>query len=169
MQFAVGDKVVHPRIGAGQITGTSRQELVAGFESYYIIDIPGKESTIYIPMSKVEELGVRPVMSQARLGRILKALSSTPQELPEDAKERQRDIQEKLRTGNPMQIAETMRDLTWHRHIASLTQKDEELFSQGRDFLAAEMALVAETSIQEIQTRISIALEVLLNHDLAES
>ena len=169
MQFAVGDKVVHPRIGAGQITGTSRQELVAGFESYYVIDIPGKESTIYIPMSKVEELGVRPVMSRTRLRRVLKALTKNPQELPDDAKERQKDIQEKLRTGNPMQIAEAMRDLTWHKHIASLTQKDEELLSQGRDFLAAEMALAAETSIQEIQTRISSALEVLLNHDVAES
>jgi RNA polymerase-interacting CarD/CdnL/TRCF family regulator len=64
MVFAVGDKVVHPNIGAGTVTGTKEQELIAGFKHYYIIDIPAWESTVYVPVRKADELGLRSVLSR---------------------------------------------------------------------------------------------------------
>ncbi|MBN1483976.1 MAG: hypothetical protein JXA37_04585 [Chloroflexia bacterium] len=169
MEFAVGDKVVHPRIGAGRITGTKEQELVAGFASYYVIEIPGKESTLYIPRNKIEELGVRPVMSPKKLEEVLAVLSSPAEQLYDDARERQKDVQERLSSGDPVQIAEVLRDLCWHRHKSSLTKKDEELVAQGNEFLAAEMALAVGTTVPEVQGRINEALERLVAQDDDES
>ena len=169
MPFQVGDKVVHPRIGAGRIVGVSQQELVAGFQDYFVIEIPGKDSTIYIPMSKVEELGVRPVMSRAKVAHVLAMLSSTPEPLSSDAKERQKDVQEKKKSGDPFDVAKVIRDLAWHKYFASITKKDSELLNQARDFLAAEIALAEETPISEGQEKINIALVAFAGYEEEET
>ena len=41
MGFSVGDKVMHPKFGAGQITGEEHRELVDGFKHYYVIKVVG--------------------------------------------------------------------------------------------------------------------------------
>ena len=58
MQLSVGDKVVYPRHGVGQITGREQLDLVEGFEHYYVIEILGKSLTVRIPVRKMEELGI---------------------------------------------------------------------------------------------------------------
>ena len=59
MQFSVGDKVVHPYHGAGQITGLERKELLDEAKRYFVIDIPSHELTVWIPRSKMEQVGIR--------------------------------------------------------------------------------------------------------------
>jgi RNA polymerase-interacting CarD/CdnL/TRCF family regulator len=70
-------------------------------------------------------------------------LRSKPRPLPEDFKERQEEMWAKLETGRVMQLARVVRDLTWHRERAYLTRKDNDYLRQGRELLAAEMALVS--------------------------
>jgi CarD family transcriptional regulator len=158
MDFSIGDKVVHPRHGFGQITGLERLDLVEGFERYYVIKIPDRGLTVHLPVRKTEELGVRPVMSPAKLARALDTLRGRPRPLSEDHKERQARIREKLETGSPLRIAETLRDLSWRERRARLTEADAELLSRGREFLAAEIALVTDAKVADAKQTIDTAL-----------
>jgi len=142
MQFSVGDKVVHPQYGPGQIVGAGHHELVKGIEHYYVIELSIDESTLFIPMRKMDELGVRPVMSQAKLARVLSALRAAPRRLSKDFKVRQARIREKLATARPIKVAETVRDLIGRQRRGYLTKVDKRLLKRGRDLLAAEMAMV---------------------------
>ncbi len=65
MQLTIGDRVLHPIHGVGRVIDIKHQELVAGFEHYYVIEIPNKRLTIYIPMGEVDKIGVRPILPQA--------------------------------------------------------------------------------------------------------
>jgi CarD family transcriptional regulator len=150
MAFSVGDKVVHPGIGAGRITGTKHQELVAGFEHYYVIDIPSRSSTIYVPIRTAAELGMRPAMSQGKIARVLHTLTSKPHPLPENYNERQEELEEKLRTDRPIMTAEVVRDLAWHERATPLNSKDKELLARGRSLLAGEIALVTEANVDDV-------------------
>jgi CarD family transcriptional regulator len=158
MPFSVGDKIVHPGIGAGQIVGTKRQEFVEGFERYYVIELPGRESIVYIPVAKMDELGVRPVISETEAARVLETLSANAQALPRDYKERQGHVEDKLGSGSPIQIAEVVRDLAWRKHVAHLTKRDTDLLQRGRTLLAAELALVTDASVDHIDEVIDDAL-----------
>ena len=149
MGFSVGDKVMHPNFGAGQITGEEHRELVDGFKHYYVIKVVESRATAYIPIRKMDELGVRLVMSLGMLNQVLATLQSVPSTLSNDYKERQEGVQEKLRTGLPVPMAETVRDLTWRRKRKYLTQKDEVLLKRGREQLANEMALATESEVLE--------------------
>lgn len=158
MQFSVGDKVVHPYHGAGQITGLERKDLLEGAKRYFVIEIPARELTVYIPRGKMETIGIRPAMSQAKYQRIMDTLQDQPRELPEDYRERQEEVWEKLKTGRANMIAEAVRDLTWHEEQAHLTKKDKDYLKRGLEFLSNEMALVAEMDVASVEERIDNAL-----------
>jgi RNA polymerase-interacting CarD/CdnL/TRCF family regulator len=114
--------------------------------------------TVYVPRNAADKIGVRPAMSQARLVRVLDALRGKPRQLPEDYKERQETIREKLKTGRTMLIAEVVRDLTWHGVRAHLTRRDSVLLDRGRTLLAAEMALVSGTELSDADKMIESTL-----------
>ncbi len=159
MQFSVGDKVVHPYHGAGQITGLEQKELLDEAKRYFIIEIPARELTVFIPRTKMDSVGVRLAMSRAKYDRVMDILRSRPKSLPEDYKERQALIWEQLKTGRAAKIAKAVRDLIWHRHQAHLTKKDTDYLKRGREFLTAEMALVAGTDMEDINKVIDEILE----------
>lgn len=162
MQFSVGDKVVHPNHGPGRVASVERRDLMDGLKRYYVIDIPGQGLTVHIPVGRADAAGVRRAMSQSRLPRVLSTLRSEPCQLPENYKERQEQIIEKLRTGRVMQLASVVRDLTWHRERAHLTRKDSDCLKQGQDLLAAEMALVSGDDVSDANRLIDATMNAAL-------
>jgi hypothetical protein len=60
-----------------------------------------------------------------------------------------------------------VRDLTWHRERAHLTKTDSDYLKQGRDLLAAEMALVSGDAVSDtrklIEATMTAAVAGLLN------
>jgi CarD family transcriptional regulator len=149
MRYSIGDKVVHPHHGPGWIAGIERREILDGTKRYYVIEIPGPGLTLHMPVGKADEGGMRPAMAQSRFPRVLDLLRGRPQLLPEDYRQRQEQICARLKTGRVLQLARVVRDLTWHRKRAHLTKTDSDYLKQGRDLLAAEMALVSGNTISD--------------------
>ncbi len=163
MHYAVGDKVVHPHHGPGRIASIERREFMEEPKHYYVIEIPAQGLILHVPKRKADTIGVRPAMAQKQLRRVLEILRSRPEKLPEDYKERQEEIWEKLKTGHPFQIAEAVRDLTWHQKDSHLTKKDTDYLDRGRKLLAAEMALVSDTEVDEASKQIEATLNAALD------
>jgi CarD family transcriptional regulator len=168
MQYSVGDKVVHPHHGPGWIAGIERRELLDGAKRYYMIEIPAQRLTLHVPVRKAGEIGMRLAMSQSRFPRVLGMLRSSPHPLPKDYKERQEQIWTQLKTGQVMPLARVVRDLTWHRKTAYLTRKDTDYLKQGRDLLAAEMALVSGDTVSDISKLIEATMTAAMASQLAQ-
>ncbi len=149
MRYSVGDKVVHPSHGPGWIAAIECRELLDGMKHYYVIEIPGRELILYIPVITADDGDMRPAMSPSRFPRVLSMLRGKPRLLPEDYKERQGQVCAELKTGRVMLLARVVRDLTWHRKLAHLTKTDSDYLKQGRELLAAEMALVSGDAVSD--------------------
>jgi CarD family transcriptional regulator len=149
MQFSVGDKVVHPHYGPGAIAGIERKDLMDGPKHYYVIEMAGQGLTVQIPVGKADAAGMRLAMSPSSLPRVLGILRGRPYPLPQDYRQRQERIGAQLRTGLVSQLARAVRDLTWHRKLAHLTKTDTDYLRQGRDLLAAEMALASGDAVSD--------------------
>lgn len=162
MELSVGDNVIHPRYGVGQITDIMHQELVEGYEHYYVLEIPEKRLTTHIPIRNMDEMGVRPVMRKAELKRVLDTLGDAPHRLPDDNKKRQKGLKEKIATGLPELVAEAVRDLTWHQHLEHLTKADSDLLARALNLLVAEMALVTNTDAIDANRKIEAVLNVAI-------
>jgi CarD family transcriptional regulator len=149
MTFSVGDKVVHPRYGPGHVVGLERWELRDGERTYYVIEIPDQALTVRLPVITANEVGIRSALAPSSLPLVLSTLRGKPHQLPDDYKERQEQIDEKVKTGKVMELAQVVRDLTWHGERAHLTKRDTDLLRQGQDLLAAEMALVSGDAVSD--------------------
>lgn len=149
MTFSVGDKVVHPRYGPGHVVGIERWEHLDSEQTYYVIEIPDQALTVRLPVTTANDVGVRSALAPSNLPQVLSTLRSKPQQLPDDYKERQEQIDEKVKTGHVMQLAQVVRDLTWHGERAHLTKRDSDLLRHGQDLLAAEMALVSGQAVSD--------------------
>lgn len=170
MDYAIGDKVVYPHRGAGTVTGMENLELVEGFDRYYVIDIPAEGLTVRVPVDKVDDLDVRPVVSATRLERVLDLLSKKASRLPDDYKLRQTGVREKMARGRATPIAEVVRDLTRREEESYLTRVDRRLLDEARDFLAAEVALITDSEIPDAEEVIEMALaQGLSQNGLAEA
>lgn len=161
-QFSVGDKVIHPQYGLGKITAVQHLKLVQEPDHYYVIELLEPNSTLYVPVTKVEQLGLRPVMSQDKFKGVLRTLRSVPIHLSKDYKKRQEKIEKKIATSRPIQLAEVIRDLTGRGHSSHLTKKDQDLLNRGRELLATEMAAATGIEIVEAHEQIDDALKVSL-------
>jgi CarD family transcriptional regulator len=159
MSFSVGDKVIHPIHGAGHIIEIKEEPLVAGFDHYCVIEIPGKRLTMHIPTNKMAELGVRSVKPDVDLKRVLDTLRAEPNRLPKDTIKRERNIREQIESGHSLQIAEAVRDLTWFGNEAGFTKVDHDLLDWGKELLAAEIAIITDSEIIEARRTIRTLLQ----------
>jgi len=123
-----------------------------------VIDIPSERLIVRIPVRKVADLGLRPVMSETKLEDVLGVLRSKPDKLADDYKERQLLIDEQIKTGNAMRMAAVIRDLTWRLRVHYLTKRDGDLLNQARDLLVTEMAVATDREVSALQEEIDTAL-----------
>jgi CarD family transcriptional regulator len=153
--FDVGDKVVHPTYGAGLVKGIKEQDLLEQYHRYYVIDLTVDDRTLMIPVSKAEQIGLRSISQQAVLPQVWQILDTTAKVLPDDYKKRQERIQEKLKTGEAIKVAEVIRDLSALKREDHLTSFDTQLLERAQQFLACEVALVEGVQVSEAERMIS--------------
>lgn len=158
MDYTIGQTIIHPTHGPGKIVGIEHQEFVEGFNRYYVIRFAGKQLTIRVPFRRVEDLGLREVMSNARLTQVMATLRQLPNQLPKDFKVRRKQLETLIFSGVPVNVAEAVRELTWRRVDKTLNVEDKRLLEHGRELLIQEMALVTDDDPLQIQTEIDEAL-----------
>jgi CarD family transcriptional regulator len=134
-----------------------------GKKLYYEIEIPVQELSVYLPSEAMKEIGVRPAVSRARLPRVLARLKSKPRRLPQDFKQRQEEVWERLSTGRVMQLAEVVRDLSWHEKREHLTKRDTEHLMQGKSRLAAELSLVFGVDVSDMEKTIDDTMSAAMS------
>jgi len=157
--FAIGDKVVHPTHGAGQVMGIKKQDLLEQYHRYYVIDLAVDDRTLMIPVSNAKEIGLRSISQKAVLSQVWNTLVATAETLPDDYRKRQERIQEKLKTGDAIKVAEVIRDLSALKHEDHLTSFDTKLFERAQQFLASEVALVEGVQVGKAEQMISETLD----------
>jgi CarD family transcriptional regulator len=157
--FDIGDKVVHPTHGAGLVKGIKEQDLLEQFHRYYIIDLAVDDRTLMIPVSNAEEIGLRSISQKPVLSQVWHTLDATAETLSDDYKQRQKRIQEKLKTGNAIKVAEVIRDLSALKREDHLTSFDTKLLERAQQFLASEVALVEGVQVGKAEQMISETLD----------
>lgn len=158
MEFSVGQHIVHPAHGAGTIVGVQEQELVEGYQRYYVIRFADKRLTVRVPQRRTTELGLRRVMGSAKCEEVFAVLSSLPKQLPSNFKERRKTVENLIHSGKPLMVAEALRELSWRRELKPLNKADSELLTQANGMLVEEMTLATGEEKSDVEKQISKAL-----------
>jgi RNA polymerase-interacting CarD/CdnL/TRCF family regulator len=109
--FEIGDTVVHPQHGVGQIIKLENREFERGdTRRYYEISMTG-DSTVWVPVD-LPDSSLRPLARKSELDRCREILQAKPRPLTEDGRIRQSELAARLRRRTITVHCEIVRDLS---------------------------------------------------------
>jgi CarD family transcriptional regulator len=144
--LAVGDVVVYASHGAGHVAARERRVVLGRRQEVVVLALAGGLS-VELPMERAHEL-LRPLASEADMSRVQKTLSAVQVVSGDPWLMRRRDSQAKLTGGDPVGLAELIRDSArreWRLPAKGTTSQlspgERELFAKARQLLSNEIAL----------------------------
>ena len=139
--FKQGDLVFHSVRGAGIIKSIQHLKVAGGDEPYYNISLATGE-TLLVP-AREEQVAVLSTVTALRS--ILDVLYATPEVMADDHRLRTLNAEDKISSGDPLKVAEALRDLAWRQHTSRLSGGDLRLMSKAHKVLSN--ALVAKPDL----------------------
>ena len=146
--FTVGDYVVYPTHGVGQISGIEEQEIVGMKLELFIVNFENEKMTLRVPINKADATGMRPLASPEKMKTALTTLKGRARVKRTMWSRRAQEYEAKINSGDPISIAEVVRDL--HRKAGQPDQSfsERQIFESARDRLAHELAAVEKTDLE---------------------
>ena len=158
MIFNIGDPVVHPQHGVGQVVKMEKREFEPGvIRRYYEVSIPGG-STLWVPFDP-PSFGLRKLAERSDINRCREILAAHPAPLSGEARSRQPDLVNRLKQGTICTQCEIVRDLYAHGEHRSLYGTIAGFYRQTQNVLCQEWAMVEGVTLPEAVHEISFLLE----------
>ncbi len=137
--FEVGDKVVYPHHGAGTVLAKELHEIRGERREYLTIEILQPPMTVMVPVDNAESAGLRPVINERAVGEVLSVLVAEGSEMPAQWNQRFKRNQEKLRSGDILELAEVVRNLERRQQDARLSPGEMQMLERARRVLVSEL------------------------------
>ena len=160
MKFKKGDTVIYPQHGACKVEAIRMEDpLNTGKQQEYLVlrTVIG-DMTLRVPMSKVDEVGVRPPVSPDELEDLVAVLAKADPRVPSNWSRRFKNHQEKLKSGDVYQVAEVVRNLAARNRDASLSAAERTMYERARVNLISEIAPALKVTTDEAEIYLDEAL-----------
>ena len=143
-EFKTGDFVVYPTHGVGLIKGTETQ-VVAGTElDLLVIDFEQDRMTLRIPVGKARTSGLRRLSSRKQMDAALQKLKGRAKVRRTMWSRRAQEYEAKINSGDPVSIAEVVRDLRRSSNQADQSYSERQMYQAALDRLAREFAKIEQ-------------------------
>ena len=137
--FDVGDKVVYPHHGAGTVVKKEQREVLGEKREYLTIQILHNDMTVNVPTENAERVGLRWVIDEEMVEVVVKALSGGSTEMPKNWNRRFKHNRDKMKTGDILELAEVVRNLSLRDHEKGLSTGEKQMFVKAKKILASEL------------------------------
>jgi CarD family transcriptional regulator len=147
VELAVGTVVVYPPHGVGRVA-SKETRTVQGVEQEVVVLALADGLSVTLPVQRAREL-LRPLVSEAELKRVQKTLREEGAPSDEIWSVRLKQLQEKLRRGDPLELAAIVRDGARHDQARTANPKAKSLPTgeralrvKARELLSGEIGFV---------------------------
>jgi CarD family transcriptional regulator len=152
--FKAGDHVVYPTHGVGQVQGIEMMQ-AAGLElKVIVVTFEENRMTLRVPLGKAASAGLRMLANKDMMGEALETLKGRARIKRTMWSRRAQEYEQKINSGDPVQIAEVVRDL--HRNAGQPDQSfsERQIYELAMDRLAAEVAALDRTDKAAAMTKL---------------
>jgi CarD family transcriptional regulator len=143
--FVEGDYVVYPTHGVGKVERIAVEEIAGHRLELIHITFEENRMTLRVPVAKARTAGLRKLSSRKQFDEALALLKGRARIKRTMWSRRAQEYDAKINSGDPMAIAEVVRDL--HRNAGQPDQSfsERQIYEAAMDRLAAEMAALDRT------------------------
>jgi CarD family transcriptional regulator len=137
--YKVGDKVVYPHHGAGTVVKREEREVLGAKREYLTIQILHNDMTVQVPADNAEKVGLRKVIDEEQVTLVLKFLTSGGTQMPKNWNRRFKHNRDKMKTGDILELAEVVQNLSLREHEKGLSTGEKQMFVKAKKILASEL------------------------------
>ena len=145
MVFSVGETVVYPHHRAALIEAIETRVVKGEEKQYLVLRVAQGDLTVRVPAENAEIVGVREVVGEEGLTKVFDVLRAPHTEEPTNWSRRYKANLEKLASGNPLKVAEVVRDLWRRDKDRGLSAGEKRMLAKARQILISELALAEKT------------------------
>ena len=157
--FAPGDFVVYPAHGVGKVLTIETREISDQKIKLLVIEFDRERMTLRVPLPKVKASGLRSISTKRVMAKALTALKGRAAVKRSMWRHRALEYTAKISSGDPVAIAEVVRDL--HRDATSPERSHSArlLYEQARDRLTHEVAAIEKIEFEAATTKLERLLD----------
>ncbi|MEZ4319376.1 MAG: CarD family transcriptional regulator [Myxococcota bacterium] len=155
MQFAIGDKAVVPALGVGIVKEIVDLEMGGDTYSVYVIKILDNGLTYKVPVNNTGANGIREVIPMDAVEKVYEVLRD--RKTPADKQtwnRRYREYMNKIKTGDPLEVAAVLRDLARLKSEKTLSFGERKMYDQAHSLIVQEVAVAKDVDEQVIKDEI---------------
>tara|TARA_B100001540_G_scaffold102037_1_gene91968 strand:- start:8 stop:850 length:843 start_codon:yes stop_codon:yes gene_type:complete len=158
LQYSVGDFIVYPSHGVGEITDIQTFEIAEEKLEMYNVIFDKEKMTLKIPTIKAKEIGIRKVSSRNEMKKTLEILKGKAKIRRTMWSRRAQEYEAKINSGILIELTEVVRDLFRNSSQPEQSYSERQLYESARDRLAREVAVVEKTDDDKAVEKIEIIL-----------
>ena len=147
--YKVGDKVVYPHHGAGTVVKKERREVLGEKREYLTIKILHNDMTVNVPSENAEAVGLRKVIGEDMVKVVVKALTGGGTQMPKNWNRRFKHNRDKMKTGDILELAEVVRNLSLRDSEKGLSTGEKQMFVKAKKILASELMYAKDMDEEE--------------------
>ena len=152
--FEIGDNVVYPHHGAGQVIKKEQKEILGEVREYLTIKILHNDMTVMVPCENAGKAGLRRVIDEDTVKKVLSVLSDDVSEMPKNWNRRFKHNRDKIKTGDIMELAEVVRNLAIREQDKGLSTGEKQMYTRAKKILASELMYALDMEEDEAETHL---------------
>jgi CarD family transcriptional regulator len=158
-EFEVGDNVVYPHHGAGVVLKKETRDMMGESRDYLTIKILHNEMTVMVPCENAHLAGLRRVINDEQVRRVIEVLTGEVSEMPKNWNRRFKYNREKIKTGDVFELAEVVRNLAIREWEKGLSTGEKQMYTRAKKILASEFMYALDKDEEGAEEYIDELLE----------
>lgn len=153
--FSLHQKVVYPGYGVAHISRIFEKKIGDHVSVLCELKFLHKDMTVMVPMTKADEIGIRPLASQDCISKILKDCINKPKKIDSNElsasnwNRRNKDYQNKLRLGSLEAISSIYSDLKTISFYKELSFGEKTLLQKTESLLVEELSAATNMKTEQ--------------------
>jgi len=156
--YNVGAKVVYPMHGAGVIKEIEERFAAEQVMKYYVLSFWSTNMVLWLPVEKVERVGLRPVIGREKVELVFAVLKEGEEKIHSNWNKRYKNHVDKIKSNDILAIADVVRDLRRREREKGLSTGEKKLLESARQILVSELILVLEEDEEKVLAMVEEAI-----------
>ena len=156
--FTVRDFVVYPSHGVGQISGVETHDIGDVSLRVFVVVFDKEKMTLRVPIDKANSSGMRRLSSVQKMEQAISTLKGRARTRRVMWSRRAQEYDAKLNSGDPVSIAEVVRDLHRDEGQPDQSYSERQMYEAALERLAREFAAVENTDTEQAAEKLENVL-----------
>lgn len=154
LTFNAGEYVVYPTHGVGKVADVTKQNIAGSELELLVVNFDKDKMTLRIPTSKISNVGLRKISDEKTMSEAFATLKGKAKVRKIMWSRRAQEYENKINSGNPVAIAEVIRDLYRNENIAEQSYSERQIYEQAVNRLASEVSIYSNCTMEEANKKL---------------